>query len=129
MLKLSFSIKNIQNPFQRHYCRGQTILSFEQNLIQDTDEIRKKLFTKTIKIIVKDNISQTVLSFDQDLFWSKDKITTLFFSSNSSKREKGWIRSNQISSFVRKMIKTFLKGQYRSNHIVPNSNFLKIFET
>ena len=26
------------------------------------------------------------------------------------------------------MIKTLLKGQYGSNHIVPNSNFLKTFE-
>ena len=26
------------------------------------------------------------------------------------------------------MIKTFLKGQYGSNCIVPNSNFLKILE-
>ena len=43
MLKLSFSIKNIQNPLQRHYCRGQTVLSFEQNLIEDTDETIKKV--------------------------------------------------------------------------------------
>ena len=81
MLKLSFSIKNIQNPFQRHYCRGQTILSFEQNLIQDTDEIRKKLFTKTIKIIVKNNISQTVLSFDQKTcFDQKTKLLLCFLA-------------------------------------------------
>ena len=26
------------------------------------------------------------------------------------------------------MIKTLLEGQYGSNHIVPNSNFLKTFE-
>ena len=26
------------------------------------------------------------------------------------------------------MVKTLLKGQYLSNHIVPSSNFLKIFE-
>ena len=46
MLKLSSSINNIQNPFQRHYPRGQTILSFEQNLIEDTDqtELKKKVF-------------------------------------------------------------------------------------
>ena len=65
MLKLSFNIKNIQDPLQRHYCRCQTILSFEQNLIEDTDQIKKKVFVKTIKIIVKDNMSQTVLPFDQ----------------------------------------------------------------
>ena len=65
MLKSCFDIKNIQNPLQRHYFRGQTILSFEQNLTEDTDEIKKQVFVKTIKIILKDNISQTVLSFDQ----------------------------------------------------------------
>ena len=65
MLKLSFNIKNIQIRLERHYCRGQTVLSFEQNLIEDTDEIKKKVFVKTIKIIVKDNMGQTVLSFDQ----------------------------------------------------------------
>ena len=63
MLKLSFNIKNIQTPLQRYYCRGQTVLSFEQNLIED--EIKKKVFVKTIKIIVKDNMGQTVLSFDR----------------------------------------------------------------
>ena len=63
MLKLSFSIKNIQNPLERHYYRGQTVLSFEQNLIEaDTDEIKKKVFAKTIKIIVKDSMGQTLLS-------------------------------------------------------------------
>ena len=63
-------------------------MSFEQNLIEDTDEIKKKDFVKTIKIIVKDNMGQTVLYFDQ-----KRKLP-LFFSSNFSKRENGWIRSN-----------------------------------
>ena len=43
MSKLSFNIKNIQNPLLRHYCRGQTIFSFEQNLIEDTDETKKKV--------------------------------------------------------------------------------------
>ena len=38
---------------------------FEQNLIEDTDEIKKKVFMKTIRIIVKDNMGQTVLSFNQ----------------------------------------------------------------
>ena len=63
-------------------------MSFEQNLIEDTDEIKKKDFVKTIKIIVKDNMGQTVLYFDQ-----KRKLP-LCFSSNFSKRENGWIRSN-----------------------------------
>ena len=46
MLKLSFNIKNIQNPLRRHYCRGQTVLSFEQNLredTEDTDETKRKV--------------------------------------------------------------------------------------
>ena len=51
----------------RHYCRGQTVLSFEQNLTEDTDETKKKIFMKTIKIIEKDNMGQTVLSFDQKI--------------------------------------------------------------
>ena len=68
MLKLSFNIKNIQNLLQRHYCSGQTVLSFETNLIEVTDEIKKKVLVKTIKIIVKDIMGRTVLSFDQDLF-------------------------------------------------------------
>ena len=71
MLKLSSSINNIPSPLERHYCRGQTILSFEQNLIEGTDEIKKKVFVKTIKIIVKDNMSQTVLSFDQKTFFEQ----------------------------------------------------------
>ena len=67
MQLLSFNINNIQNPLQRYYRRGQTVLPFEQNLLE-TDEIKKK------------------------------------------KKEK-------------KMIKTFLKGQYSSNCIVPNPRF------
>ena len=35
MLILSFSINNIQNPLQRYYHRGQTILPFEQNKLED----------------------------------------------------------------------------------------------
>ena len=65
MLKLSFSINNIQNPLQRHYRRGQTVPSFEQNVLEDTDEIKKKVFVKIIKVIIKDNKGQTVLSFGQ----------------------------------------------------------------
>ena len=49
MLKLSFNIKNIQNPIQRHYYGGQTVLSFEQNLIEDTDEIKEKVSWKPSK--------------------------------------------------------------------------------
>ena len=49
MLKLSFNIKNIQNHLQKHYCRGQTELSFGQNLIEDIDEIKKNVFVKNVK--------------------------------------------------------------------------------
>ena len=94
VLKLSFNIKNIRNPLQRHYCRGQTILSFEQNLMEDTDEIKRYG-------------SNCIVLWSKDLFWSKDKVITLFFSSNKK------IDQNVLGS----------------NHIVPNSNFLKIFET
>ena len=46
MLYLSFNTNNIQNPLQRHYYRDQTTLSFAQNLIEDTDEIKKKDFSE-----------------------------------------------------------------------------------
>ena len=129
MLKLSFTIKNIQNPLQRHYCRGQTVLSFEQNLIEDRWNQKESFRENNQNNCKRQYRSNCIVFWSKDLLWSKEKIVTLFFSSNSSKREKGWIISNQISTFVRKMIKTFLKEQYGSNHIVPNSNFLKIFET
>ena len=35
MLKVSFSFNNIQNTLQRHYRRGQTVLSLEQNALED----------------------------------------------------------------------------------------------
>ena len=44
MFKISFSISNIQNTLQRHYRRGQTVLSLEQNVLGDRDEIKKKVF-------------------------------------------------------------------------------------
>ena len=44
MLNFSFNINNIQDPLQGHYRRDQSMLSFEQNLI-DTDEIKKKVFS------------------------------------------------------------------------------------
>ena len=123
MLKLSFNVKNIQNSLQRHYCRGQIILFWikfyrrhrwnqKQSSCENNQNNRKRQYGS-----------------NRIVLWSKDKMATLLFSSNSSKTEKGWIRSNQISSFVRKIIKTFWKGQYGSSHIVANSNFLKIFET
>ena len=97
MLKLSFNIKNIQNPLQRHYCRGQTVLSFEQNLIEDTedtDETEKKVRENYQNNCKRQYGSNCIVLWSKDLFRSKEKISTMFFSSNSSKREKGWIRSN-----------------------------------
>ena len=82
----------------------------------------KRKFMKTIQIIVKDNMKgiwvKLYCPLNKRCFDQKRKLLLFFFSSNSSKRAKGWIRSNQITLFVRKMIKTFLKGQYGSNHIV-----------
>ena len=49
MLKVSFSIKNIQNTLQGHYHRGQTILPLEQNVLEDRDEIKKKVFCENHK--------------------------------------------------------------------------------
>ena len=42
MLKVSFSINNIQNTPQRDYRRGQSVLPLEQNVLVDRDEIKKK---------------------------------------------------------------------------------------
>ena len=47
MLDLSFNINNIKKSLQRHYHCDQTILPFEQNLIEDTDEIKKKVFRES----------------------------------------------------------------------------------
>ena len=44
MLKVSFSINNNQSTLQRHYHRGQTVLSSEQNVLEDRDEIKIKVF-------------------------------------------------------------------------------------
>ena len=44
MLKVSFNINNIQNAMQRHYRRVQTVLHLEQNVLEDRDEIKKKVF-------------------------------------------------------------------------------------
>ena len=39
MLKVSFSINNIQSTLQRDYRRAQTILPLEQNVSVDSDEV------------------------------------------------------------------------------------------
>ena len=44
MLKVSFSINNIQNTLQRQYRRGQIVLSLEQNVLEERDKIKKKAF-------------------------------------------------------------------------------------
>ena len=44
MLKVSFNIKNIQNALQRHYHSGQTVLPLEKNMLEDRNEIKKKVF-------------------------------------------------------------------------------------
>ena len=96
MLKLSFNIKNIQDPLQRHYCRGQTILSFEQNLIEDTDQIKKKVFVKTIKIIVKDNMGQTVLPFDQKTCFDQKTKLLCFLAQINLKEKRAVIHMHRI---------------------------------
>ena len=78
MLKVSFSINNIQNTLQRHYRRDQTVLHLVQNVLEDRDEI-KTLFLKIIKIIIKGNTGQTVLSFHQKTcFDQKSKLLPCF---------------------------------------------------
>ena len=37
-------MNNIQNPLQRYYHRGQTIIPFEQSVLEDTEEIKRKDF-------------------------------------------------------------------------------------
>ena len=44
MLNLSFNIKIIQNPLQRHYYRDETIMPFEKKLIKGTDAIKNQVF-------------------------------------------------------------------------------------
>ena len=82
MLKLSFSINNIQNSLQRYYRKCQAVLPFEQNVLEDTDESKKKFFfVKITKTIIKDNMGQTVLSFDQKIcFDQKTKLLLCFLT-------------------------------------------------
>ena len=47
MLKISFSINNIQNTLQGHYRKGQIVLSLEQNVLEDRDEMKKKVFRES----------------------------------------------------------------------------------
>ena len=68
MLKISFSFNNIQNTLQRHYRRRQTVLSLEQNALED-------------RWNEKDNTGETVLSFDQKAcFDQKSKLLPCFLT-------------------------------------------------
>ena len=138
MLKVSFSIENIQNTLQRHYRRGQTVLSLEQNVLEDKD-----------KMIIKDNTGQTLLPFDQKTcFDQKSKLLPCFLTKILLKEKRA--EPHQIKKQNKKMIKNciapdsnlsllyvllikidqcFLNGRYKSNHIVGDSNFLRTFET
>ena len=79
MLKVSFSIKNIQNTLQRHYHRGQTILPLEQNVLEDRDEIKKKVFCENHQNNYKRQYgSNCIVLWSKDLFWSEVKIATNF---------------------------------------------------
>ena len=70
-------------------------MSFKQNLIEDTDEIKKKVFIKTIKIIVKDNMGQTVLPFDlKTCFDQKTKFLLCFLAQILLKEKRA--ESDQI---------------------------------
>ena len=149
MLKVSFSIENIQNTLQRHYRRGQTVLSLEQNVLEDKDKIKIKLFVKIIKMIIKDNTGQTLLPFDQKFCLDqKSKLLPCFLTKILLKEKRA--EPHQIKKQNKKMIKNriapdsnlsllyvllikidqcFLNGRYKSNHIVGDSNFLRTFET
>ena len=123
MFKISFSINNIQNTLQRHYCRGQTVLSLEQNVLEDRDEIKKKVFRENHQNNY--NSLTRILLWSKDLFWSKVKIATFFFNWNSPKRKKCCTRSNQISSFVKKKDQSFIG---RTTRVKPYCPWLKFLE-
>lgn len=48
MLIISFDINNVQNPLQRKYRRGQTVLSLDQNLLVGKWNKKKMFFVKMI---------------------------------------------------------------------------------
>ena len=58
-------------------------------MIEDTDKIKKKVFVKAIKMIVKDNLGQTVLSFDQKPCFNQKTKLLLCFSAQILLKEKG----------------------------------------
>ena len=61
------------------YCRAQTVLSLEQNL-KDTDEIKKKVFLKIIRIIERTIGSNCFVLWLKDLFLSNNKFANLFLT-------------------------------------------------
>ena len=69
-------------------------------------------------------MGQTILSFDRKTCFDQKTKLLLCFLSKILLKEKlmNQIKSNQLFC-KKKKIKTFLKGQYGSNHIVPNPRF------
>ena len=75
-------------------------------------------------------MGQSVLSFDhKTCFDQKTKLLLCFLTKFLLKEKSAEPDQIKLALFLKKMIKTFLKGQYGSNRIVPNPNFLKISET
>ena len=69
MLKVSFSINNIQNTLQRDYHRGQTILPLEKNVLVERDEIKKKVFYENHQSNYKRQYRSNCIVFSsKDLF-------------------------------------------------------------
>ena len=84
MLKVSFSINNIQNTLQGVFRKGQIVLSLEQNVMK----WKRKFFMKVIEIIIKGNIGQSVLSFDQKTcFDQKSKLLPCFLTKSLLKEK------------------------------------------
>ena len=48
ILIISFDINNVQNPLQRKYRRGRTVLSLDQNLLVGKWNKKKMFFVKMI---------------------------------------------------------------------------------
>ena len=83
-----------------------------------------------MKIIIKDNMGQTLLSFDQKTcFDQKSELPPCFLTKILLKEKSAEPDPIKSALLLKKMIKTLFKGHYKSNRIVSNSNFLKIFET
>ena len=84
-------------------------MSLEQNVLEDRDEIKIKFFVKIIKIIIKDNTAtgQNALSSDQKTCFD--------------------LKQKRFGGFVRNLFR-LLKGQYGTNHSIPDSCFMYIWK-